>query len=560
MSTRTLHGIGVSSGNAIGPAHVIREAQLEADVATTPEEARRALDEAVIGAQSELDALAARLRADGYEDEAGIMVAQALMAQDPSFLDMVRGDIAAGRPALTAVREAAAHFRSMFEGLDDPYLAARAADVQDVADRISRGLAHEELRPILHPSIVVAHDLTPSQTVTLDRNLVLGLATDVGSATSHTAILAGALNIPAVVGLGTVSREVRDGQEVALDGETGVVLIEPDVTETEAYSQRASRQKEERDRLRATRHEAAETRDGRRLIIAANIASPDEAPAALDAGAEGVGLFRTEFLFAGRDREPSEKEQIEAYSTVLAAMAPHTVVIRTCDIGGDKPLQYVPQPRETNPFLGERGIRYALAHRDLFRRQLRALLQSSRSGKLAIMFPMLSDVEQVNDAQELLAEAFSEVGGEAEVGIMIEIPAAALISDQLARHVSFFSVGTNDLAQYALAVDRTNERVASLYRPLHPAILRLLRSTIDGAHARGRWAGVCGELAGDTTAIPILVGLGFDELSMTPSRIPAVKARVRGMDYAGCRELAEQALDCETASEVEKLVRASLST
>jgi phosphotransferase system enzyme I (PtsI) len=332
-------------------------------------------------------------------------------------------------------------------------------------------------------------------------------------------------------------------------------VVEPTGDEKQLYAERSHQLQRERDRLHTLRDEPAETRDGHRVTLAANIGSPADLLGALDVGAEGVGLFRTEFLFAGRESMPGEDEQVEAYRTVLERMAPHTVVVRTLDIGGDKPLPYLPQPPELNPFLGERGIRYTSAHPEILRSQLRALLRASSAGRLAIMFPMVSELEQIREGLSMLGQVRGEVGGTAEVGIMIEIPAAAAIAEQLARHVAFFSVGTNDLVQYGLAVDRTNDRIATLYHPLHPGILALLRMTADGAHAHGRWAGVCGELAGDLLAIPVLLGLGFDELSMTPSRIPAARERIRGLDLERCRALAQRALRCETAAEVEALVR-----
>jgi phosphotransferase system enzyme I (PtsI) len=308
-------------------------------------------------------------------------------------------------------------------------------------------------------------------------------------------------------------------------------------------------------RLESLRDLPAETVDGRRITLAANIGSPEDIDAALDVGAEGVGLFRTEFLFAGRPQAPTEDEQVTAYRAVLARMAPHFVVIRTLDIGGDKPLPYLPPESETNPFLGQRGVRYTLAHDDVFRTQLRALLRASGAGNLGIMLPMVGAPDQIETVREMLSELQAEVGGAAQLGIMVEVPAAALLAGTLARRAAFFSVGTNDLVQYTLAVDRTNEQVGALYQPLHPAVLRLLHMTVEGAHVAGKWAGVCGEMAGDSLAVPLLVGLGFDELSMTPARVPAVKEMIRELSAGACRDLVNRALQCESAGEVERLVR-----
>lgn len=552
----TIRGIGVSPGAVVGPCYLVTEATSEAGEAGPPEEEERTLNEAVAKGATQLEEIAQKLRSEGHEAEAGIMEAQGLMLQDPSLLDAARQRIGAGQPAAAAVQEAAAQFKAMFEEIEDPYLRARAADVQDIADRICRNLAPGAAEPRLdRPCVLVARDLNPSQTAALDRSLVLGVATDLGSQTSHTAILARALNIPAVVALGDVSSRATAGGEIALDGDSGTVILDPAPSQREEFAARAGEDAARRERRRSLRDLPAQTVDDKRVILAANIGSPADVPAALEAGAEGVGLFRTEFLFAERSIMPTEEEQVEAYRAVLEAMGEHTVVIRTLDVGGDKPLPYLPQPAEGNPFLGLRGVRLTLAHPDLFRAQLRALMRASRFGKLAVMFPMVSELDQLERAGAMLEGARADVGGEAEVGIMIEVPAAAIIASRLAPHVSFFSVGTNDLVQYTLAVDRTNDRVAPLYHPLHPAILRLLEGTVESAHAHGRWAGICGEMAGDDLAIPLLVGLGFDELSMTPSRIPEAKERIISLGFADCRALIRRALQCATGDEVADLVQ-----
>lgn len=556
-ASRRLQGLGVSSGVALGPAHIIAPALHNARPYRGSDEEMRSLESAVAASVGELERLAQTLREDGLEAEAGIMDAQALMAADPSLLEAARDGIAVGMPAPEAVQAAATQLKTLFEGLDDPYIAGRAADVQDVADRLSGHLRGDQSAPIERPSVLVANDLTPSQTAAIDRSLVLGFATDTGSTASHSAILARALGLPAVVGVDGLSQLVQLGDEVGIDGETGLVVVNPDEEERDALRRKADTLKRSANRLRALRDLPAETKDGLRVTLAANIGSTMEVSAALEAGAEGIGLFRTEFLFAGRAEMPEEDEQVGAYSDVLSRMAPHTVIIRTLDVGGDKPLPYLPQPPEMNPFLGERGIRYALAHEEVLRTQLRALLRASPTGRLAIMLPMISTVEEIQTVRTILSEVQDQVGGTAELGIMVEIPAAALLAGALSRHVAFLSAGTNDLVQYTLAVDRTNSQVATLYRSLHPAILRLLQMAADGAHAAGRWIGVCGEMAGDLPALPLLVGLGIDELSMAPSRIPEVRARIRALDAGRCRELARRALECETAAEVEDLVRSA---
>lgn len=555
MST-VLLGIGVSPGTVSGPVYLMAVATPAERKAGSPLQEQRAYQRASQESVRQLEGLAAELRSGGLEEQAGILDAQMLMLNDPGWIELVTQGMAEGASAEQSVRTAGEAFAGMFEAMDDPYLAARAADVRDIANRLEGALGGKApMPPLTRPSIIVAQEITPSQTVSLDRALVLGFATDTGSATAHTAILARALNIPAVVGVPGLASRVQPGQQIALDGESGTVILDPSEEERQQYAGRAAALARRRTQLRSLRTEPAETRDGWRLVLAANIGSPDDMAAAHEAGAEGVGLFRTEFLFADRPRMPTEEEQVEAYRSVLAAMPEHRVIIRTLDVGGDKPLPYLPPITEANPFLSRRGIRYTLAHPQLMRTQMRALLRASPAGRLAIMLPMVSELSQVHDSIALLEELQAEVGGAAELGIMIEVPAAALQAAQFARHVAFLSVGSNDLTQYTLAVDRGNAQVASLYRPLHPALMRLLDQTSRGAEQHGRWTGICGELAGDLLAIPLLIGLGFQELSMSPGRIPEARARIRSLDAARCRELAAQALECETADEVEALSR-----
>ncbi|GAC1461694.1 MAG: phosphoenolpyruvate--protein phosphotransferase [Chloroflexota bacterium] len=554
----SFHGLGVSPGVTMGPAHLLTMAKEEYHSDLAPAEERNALAQAIKLSVLQLQRIAQKLRHEQQEPEAGIIDAQILMVQDPSLLDAVESRIDAGEPAAHALRHEGERLKAMLESLGDEYMAARAADVQDVVMRITRNLRPDaETQSHYEPSVLVAHDLTPSETASLDRSLVIGIATDTGSRTSHTAILAQALGIPAVVGLGDISTRIVSGQQIALDGEEGVVIVDPTSDQHREFEQRRHAWTTRHARLSHLRAKPAETRDNRRLILAANIGSPDDLTSAVESGAEGVGLFRSEFLFAGRDRMPDEDEQAEAYRSVLEAMGENLVVVRTLDVGGDKPLPYLPAHDEANPFLGERGIRYTFANLDVFRTQLRALMRASRYGRLGIMFPMIGDVHQIREACALVEQTRGEVGGTAEIGIMVEIPSAALIAGSLAKEVSFFSVGSNDLVQYTLAVDRVNERVATLYQPLHPAVLRLLAMTADAAHDHGRWAGVCGEMGGDLMALPLLVGLGYDELSMTAGRIPAAKELIRSLDYGTCQGVARRALECSTAEQVADLVRTS---
>ncbi len=514
----------------IGPALVVPELVVSDRPRGNVESERAAYHAARARAVAALDDLAKDLESQGMGEQAGILQAQALMLQDPGFDDMVGSELAAGLSPTEAVSSAAEHFASMFEALEDPYMAGRATDVRDAAGRLVDEL-QGRVSVFLpdRPSIVVARELTPSQTAGFDRRLVLGFATEAGSATSHTAILARALSIPAVVGVPDLRARVETGVMIALNGDSGEILIDPSDEDRQTVSALADAHRREHARLAANRDLPAQTLDGHRIVLAANIGSPDDVPAALAAGAEGVGLFRTEFLFAEKASMPTEEEQVTAYRTVLAAMSPHRVVVRTLDIGGDKPLPFLPPANEANPFLGLRGIRYTLHYPELLQTQIRALLAAAPAGNLSIMLPMVSDRAEIERVLDLLADLQHDTGGQADLGIMVEVPAAALLAEQFARYAAFFSVGSNDLTQYALAVDRGNETVASLYRSLHPGVLRLLDLTVRGAHAHGRWAGVCGEMAGDLTALPILVGLGFDELSMTPSRIPAARDRIRSL-------------------------------
>ncbi|PZS06520.1 MAG: phosphoenolpyruvate--protein phosphotransferase, partial [Chloroflexi bacterium] len=503
----SIAGIGVSPGTAVGPAHLVRSVIPAPGEQLTPSEELEAFDAAIRRGSAELERLAARLRVDGQESEARIIDAQLLMLGDPTLVEGVRRRIGKHEAAATAIQAETDGFKAMLAAMDDEYLAARAGDVQDVATRLIRDLhPQEELPSPQEPYVLVAHDLTPSETASLDRSLVLGFAIDAGSPTSHTAIMAEALNIPAVVGLRDITSRVTEGRRLALDGADGLVVIDPNPTQILDYERRRRDAKDRSSRLRSLRELPTVTVDGHRFVLAANIGSPSDVPAALDAGAEGVGLLRTEFLFHGREQAPDEEEQTRAYRAVIEAMPGHRVVVRTLDAGGDKPLPYLRQRAEKNPVLGLRGVRFTLASPEIFRTQLRALMRASVYGELCVMFPMVGESKQVEEARATLEAVRTEVGGGAQVGIMIEVPAAALIADQLARHVDFFSVGTNDLVQYALAVDRGNEQVADLYRPLHPGVVRLLDMTVQASHAHGRWAGVCGEMAADNLAIPILIG------------------------------------------------------
>lgn len=445
--------------------------------------------------------------------------------------------------------------------VEDEYLRERAADMRDVTARVLNNLlGHEEavdLRHLKEPCIIIAHDLTPSKTAMLDRQHVLGFATDIGSKTSHTAIMARSLRIPAVVGLKNASEELETGQFALLDGFNGVIIIHPTDQTLFEYGQLIRRQATLADKLREVVGQPAITLDNHRVLLSANVEQAADAEAVKAAGAEGVGLFRTEYLFINRDAPPGEEDQFQAYRQAAAALKPQPVVIRTLDLGGDKLLSSLAVPTEMNPFLGWRAIRFCLQQSDIFRAQLRAILRASVEGNVKLMYPMISGLDELNQANALLARCKDELRAEnvpfddrMEIGAMIETPSAALIADSLARRVQFFSLGTNDLIQYTLAVDRMNEKIAHLYEPTHPAILRLIKNTVDAAHARQVRVSVCGEMAGDPVLVPLLLGLGVDELSAATSAIAQVKFLIRRMKISEARELAAFALDCESPSEI----------
>jgi phosphoenolpyruvate-protein phosphotransferase len=514
------------------------------------ERLRRALDQV----RAELAVKTGRLQASGLTAESGILEAQALMLDDPALLDGASELMAQGQPADQAVAATMAPFAQMLRASPDPVFQARAADVDDVVEQLRRALHGASDSPPApgQPSILVARDLAPSQTAGLDRALVLGFATEQGSATAHTAILARALGLPAVVGIAGVVDAVEDGQPVLLDGDEGTLVINPPHEVVAAVRSAAPA---------ASDSEPAITRDGRRVEVGCNAAGVDDARRAAAAGADGIGLLRSEFLFLGSDRLPTEDEQVAVLEEVTAAMAGRPVILRTLDVGADKPLPALPQPPEANPALGVRGLRLQLLRRpDLLLDQLRAALRVSARYPLRLMFPMVSTVDEVREAKALLAQARRDVTSSAadgtgmQVGIMIEVPAAAVGADVLAREVDFFSLGTNDLTQYLFAADRTNPELASLADSLHPALLRLIDQVVKSARRSHRWVGVCGEMASDLWAVPLLVGLGVDELSVHPPAVAKVKALVRRLDAAECARVARAALKLDSGAAVRRLI------
>ncbi|HNR93028.1 MAG TPA: phosphoenolpyruvate--protein phosphotransferase [Kiritimatiellia bacterium] len=560
-----LKGIGVSPGVAVGEAYLIAPEVLrlvEHDIREQdiPGEIAR-FEQALIATRQQIHEIQKQVNKALGERKASIFDAHLMVVDDHSFVEKVVAGLSEQKKNVEAVvYRVTEEFADVLSRVQDDYLRERAADVRDVARRILRNLSGHKLSDLAglqESCIIVASDLAPSDTATLNRDKTIGFATDLGSHTSHTAIMARALEIPAVVGLHDASTRVPAGAVVLVDGTRGLLIVNPTAQRLTYYGKLAQEQRHIRSELAALQGESAETLDGYRVILSANIELPSDSDAVIRHGAAGVGLFRTEFLYLSGDHLPTEDEQVEAYSSVATRTAPHPVIIRTLDLGGDKFVSHINTPLEVNPFMGWRAIRFCLAQQDIFKTQLRAVLRASRHENIRLMYPMISNVDEVLQANEVLEKAKQELRAEGkpfneniEVGIMIEIPSAALAADILAPHVDFFSLGTNDLVQYTLAVDRVNERVAYLYEPAHPAIIRLIKHTIDTGREHGIWTGVCGEMAANLLIVPLLIGLGADELSVSPVMVPMVKRIIRCLKYSQALELGEAALQSRSASEI----------
>lgn len=562
-SDGVLRGIAGAPGIAIGPIFQLRQDTLEVDDTfgtATEEEAR--LGAALSQAREQLAALHMQMLQGAAAKEAAIFEVHLELLEDSDLLDAVLAAIRQGDGAAHAWQATIESRAKAIAALGDPLLAGRAADLRDVGYRVLRLLVGaEEAGPRWpdHPVIVVAHDLSPSETASLDPSRVLGICTAAGGPTAHAAIIARALTLPAVVSAGAGVLDVANGAVIVLDGNAGTVVVAPDAAALARAEQAQAQWNAARAASQGAAAEPAITLDGHRVEVVANIGGLKDAQKAIAAGAEGVGLLRTEFLFLDRADPPGEEEQYTVYRDIALAMQGQPVIIRTLDIGGDKPLPYIQVPHESNPFLGERGIRLCLNRPELLRQQIRAILRASTAGPLRIMFPMIADVEEWRRARAIVEEVRAELGLPAvEMGIMIEVPSAALMADVFAREVDFFSVGTNDLTQYTLAVDRQHPSLAGLSDGLHPAVLRLIARTVEAAHAEGKWVGVCGELGADPQAVPILVGLGVDELSVGVPTIPSVKAQVRTLSLAEAKAQAQRALACATAAEVRALASQGL--
>ena len=548
----TLKGIPGAPGIGIGTAQVLKK---ELDIPRFAlEDSKEELDrfyKALDQSKQQVSQLLERASKNGNKDVADIMQAHLMMLDDPEFLAKVKESIENEKlNAEFAVWSVGQEYIQFFEQMTDEYLKARAADLKDITERIIRNLTGTllDLSQLPQNTVLVARDLAPSDTAQIDREHVVGLVTDEGGPTSHVAIMARSFQIPAVVGTKNATGEIKNGDLLVVDGNEGIVEVNPAEDSLKNYEQKQLQWKKEQSDLGELITVPSVTKDGAQVKLEANIGRPEEVEIALKFGAEGVGLFRTEFLFMDRNTLPSEEEQFEAYKKALEGMRGQVVTIRTLDIGGDKDLPYLGLQRENNPFLGWRAIRYCLDRRDVLKTQLRAILRASVYGKAAVMFPMISSVEEVVKAKEVLEEAKAELREEGQpfdehvkVGIMVEIPSAAVAADLLAPEVDFFSIGTNDLTQYTLAVDRDNEKVREYYNPLHPAVLRLIKRVIDVGNAFGKEVAMCGELAGDDKATEILLGLGLQVFSMTPSSIPRVKKVVLSTNNEEAQAIAKKA-------------------
>jgi len=493
--------------------------------------------------------------------DASIFDAHLLVVEDRTLIDEVLRTLEREKFNVEFIfAEVANRYAKTLSEIDDPYLRERAFDIHDVTRRVIRNLlgrSTKTLGAIDVPQIVVAHNITPSDTAMLNRQMVLGFATDVGSRTSHTAIMARSLNIPAVVGLKDISLRLQPGDQVLLDGNSGVVVLNPSDQTLWEYGEIEVKLEHVQEVLTGLRDTKSTTADGCHVILSANIELPEDVPLVIEAGAEGIGLYRTEFFYMNKNELPSEEEQFETYRSVAEAIMPESVIIRTLDLGGDKFLSHSHLPTEINPFLGCRAIRFCLDRPDIFKAQLRAILRAAATGNVRMMFPMISGLSELRQAKEILEACKVELRDEGkpfkediELGIMIEVPSAVLVADALAREVKFFSIGTNDLIQYTIAVDRVNERIAHLYEPTHPAILRLIEMTVTAAHANNIWVGVCGEMAGEITLTPLLLALGVDELSASAGLVPRVKKAVQTLDTKECNRLLEDVRDLDSAAEI----------
>ncbi|HCX2777221.1 TPA: phosphoenolpyruvate--protein phosphotransferase [Staphylococcus aureus] len=566
--SKLIKGIAASDGVAIAKAYLLVEPDLTFDKnekVTDVEGEVAKFNSAIEASKVELTKIRNNAEVQLGADKAAIFDAHLLVLDDPELIQPIQDKIKnENANAATALTDVTTQFVTIFESMDNEYMKERAADIRDVSKRVLSHILGVELpnpSMIDESVVIVGNDLTPSDTAQLNKEFVQGFATNIGGRTSHSAIMSRSLEIPAIVGTKSITQEVKQGDMIIVDGLNGDVIVNPTEDELIAYQDKRERYFADKKELQKLRDADTVTVDGVHAELAANIGTPNDLPGVIENGAQGIGLYRTEFLYMGRDQMPTEEEQFEAYKEVLEAMDGKRVVVRTLDIGGDKELSYLNLPEEMNPFLGYRAIRLCLAQQDIFRPQLRALLRASVYGKLNIMFPMVATINEFREAKAILLEEKEnlkneghDISDDIELGIMVEIPATAALADVFAKEVDFFSIGTNDLIQYTLAADRMSERVSYLYQPYNPSILRLVKQVIEASHKEGKWTGMCGEMAGDETAIPLLLGLGLDEFSMSATSILKARRQINGLSKNEMTELANRAVDCVTQEEVIELV------
>ena len=571
--SKTLKGIAASDGIAVAPAYLLVEPDLsfsKTSVSDVDAEVAR-FKKVVEESTKELEKVRDKAKESLGPEEAQVFDAHLLFLSDPEFTGAIETEIKDQKiNAESALDETAQKFITIFEGMtDNAYMQERAADVRDVSKRLMAHLLGKKLpdpAAIDHEVVVVAYDLTPSDTAQLNKKYVKGFVTDVGGRTAHSAIMARSLEIPAVVGTETITKDVKDGDMLIADGLDGDAIINPTDAQIEEYTKKGEAFAKQKEEWKKLKNEPSVTANGKKFIIAANIGTPNDMKGVKENGAEAIGLYRTEFLYMDSKDFPSEEAQFDAYKKVIEDMDGKQTIIRTCDIGGDKHLDYWDLPEEMNPFLGVRAIRLSMQYKDIFRTQLRALLRASAYGPLGIMFPMIGTLAELREAKQILAEEKDKlakegvkIGDDLQVGMMIEVPAAAVLADQFAKEVDFFSIGTNDLIQYTMAADRGNDNVSYLYQPYNPSVLRLIKHTIDGAHENGIWCGMCGEAAGDDIMFPILLSMGLDEYSMSATSILRIRSLMKKINTEDIKELANKAcFVSETADENKKLVEETM--
>jgi len=567
-----MKGIGVSPGIVIGKVLLKEEKKIVIEkkhIINYEGEIKR-FKTAMENSKIEIQQIYNNVLKNIGENEATIFEAHLMILEDPEMLQQIEKNIEDNKVnAEWALKEISEMFIAMFENMDNEYMKERAADIKDVTSRLMKKLLNiEEVNfgQLANEVIIVAHDLTPSDTSQIDKNKVLGFITEIGGRTSHSAIMARTLEIPAIVAVKDITNIVKNGDLIVFDGEEGLIYVNPEEKIVKLYEEKKAEYSRSQKELHLLIGEKSITTDGIRVELSANIGTPKDLESVMSNDGEGIGLFRSEFLYMDRKSAPTEEEQYTAYKEVAEKMKNKPVVIRTLDVGGDKELDYLNLPKEMNPFLGYRAIRVCLDKVDIFKTQLRAILRASAFGNIKIMFPMISSIEELRAAKVILQEVKDDLHKEniafnekLEVGIMVEIPATAVISDLFAKEVDFFSIGTNDLIQYTTAVDRMNEKISNLYNPFHPALLRLVKTVIDNAHKENKWVGMCGEVAGDPKLIPILIGMGLDEFSMSPISILRARCIIRNISQEKMRDLAQQVINLPTAADVEKFIEKNIN-